>query len=198
KAEEYYLKAIENGVNDALNNLAILYSVQKEYKKAEEYFLKAIENGVNDALNSLAWFYFEIGIKFDEALSFAEKSYKIEKTFFNTHTFATLLLVKEEFMKSYEKFEEWLALENIENSLDDISIYLILLISKGQYYKAKYFLENEKYKLKDIVKPIWYVLMTFMEKEFPNEIKMMGSELQESVNDILKSIENLQQKYKID
>ena len=38
--------------------------------------------------------------------------------------------------------------------------------------------------------------MTLMQDEFPNEIKKMGSELQESVDDILKAIEELNQKYK--
>ena len=36
-----------------------------------------------------------------------------------------------------------------------------------------------------------------MQDEFPNEIKKMGSELQESVDDILKTIEELKEKYKI-
>ena len=62
--------------------------------------------------------------------------------------------------------------------------------------QVKNILEHEKYQLKEILKPIWYALMTLMQVEYPNEIKMMGSELQESVNDILKSIEDLKEKYK--
>ncbi len=85
---------------------------------------------------------------------------------------------------------------NIEDHIHDISLYLNLLIAKEQYYKVKNILEHEKYQLKEILKPIWYALMTLMQVEYPNEIKMMGSELQESVNDILKSIEDLKEKYK--
>ena len=196
KAEEYYLKAIENGDHDTLNNLALLYQEQKDYKKAEEYYLKAIENGDHDTLNNLAWFYYEIGQKFDKAIYFVEKSLSIEKNNYNTHTLAILLLVNEDFSKSYKKFEEWLELLNIEDHIHDISLYLNLLIAKEQYYKVKNILEHEKYQLKEILKPIWYALMTLMQVEYPNEIKMMGSELQESVNDILKSIEDLKEKYK--
>ena len=197
KAEKYYLKAIDSGNNKALNNLGILYKEQKEYEKAEEYYLKAIEFGDNDALNSLSWMYFELAKEKNKSLELIEKFYKIKKEYANTHTFAVVLLWNEEFSKSYEKFEEWIKFEGAEESIADISEYINLLIAKGQYYKAKEYFENEKYQLKDKLKPIWYALMTLMQDEFPNEIKKMGSELQESVDDILKTIEELNEKYKI-
>ncbi len=97
----------------------------------------------------------------------------------------------------YERFIEWLGFEEVLKSESDIAIYLTLLISKGQLYKAKEFFEMERYQLKDRLKPIWYALMTLMQKEFPHEIKKMGSELQESVNSVLEEIENLKIKYQI-
>ena len=36
KAEEYYLKAIDAGDNNALNNLRILYTEKNEHTKLEE------------------------------------------------------------------------------------------------------------------------------------------------------------------
>jgi TPR repeat protein/nucleoside-triphosphatase THEP1 len=59
KAEEYYLKAIEEGNVDALLNLGYLYSEQKEYGKAEKYYLKAIEKGDEYALFNLGNLYSE-------------------------------------------------------------------------------------------------------------------------------------------
>ena len=197
KAEKYYLQAIDKGNNDALFNLGILYSKQKEYEKAEKYYLEAIEKGDNNALNNLAYLYFSQSNNKEKALKFVQESYEKNKSYINTHTFATILLWNEEFSKSYEKFEKWMEYEKALESLDDISEYLNLLIAKGQYYKAKEYFENEKYQLKDKLKPIWYALMTLMQDEFPNEIKKMGSELQTSVDDILKTIEELNQKYKI-
>ena len=197
KAEEYYLKAIRNNNIEALNNLGTLYSDLKDYKKAEEYYLEAIKKGENNSLNSLAWLYFEKGINSKEALNLIEESYK-EKNFFNTHSFAIILLWKEEFSKSYEVFLQWL--NNYEEAVEtqnDISIYLNLLIAKGQYYKAKEFLELEKYNLKERYKPIWYALMTYMKDDFPNESKKMGSELQVSVEEVVKEIEKLNKKYEI-
>ena len=197
KAEKYYLEAIKAGNNNALNYLGVLYKEQEEYEKAEEYYKKAIDAGNNDALNSLSWMYFEVGKELKESLELIHESYEIKKEYANTHTFAIILLWNEEFSKSYEKYEEWIEFEGALESLNDISEYLNLLIAKGQYSKAKEYFENEKYQLKDKLKPIWYALMTLMQDEFPNEIKKMGSELQESVDDILKTIEQLKQKYKI-
>lgn len=195
EAETYYLQAIEKGSNDALCNLGVLYSNQEKYDKAEKYYLQAIEKGNNSALNNLAYIYFYQSNNKEKALKLVQESYEKNKSYENTHTFATILLWNEKFDKSYEKFEECMKYEKALKNLEDISEYLNLLIAKGQYDKAKEYLENENYQLKDKLKPIWYTLMTLMQDE--NEIKTMGSELQTSVDDILKTIEELKQKYKI-
>src|SRR5690606_1967463 len=57
EAERYYLKAIEKGHVDALNNLAILYKNLNRLEEAERYYLKAIEKGHVDALNNLRILY---------------------------------------------------------------------------------------------------------------------------------------------
>ena len=196
KAEKYYQKAIESGDNSELNNLGNLYKEQKEYEKAEEYYLKAIESGDNDTLNSLSWFYFERVQKRDKSLELIKKSYEHQKYFHNTHTLSTVLLWAEEFSASYEKFIELLEYDEFLEYEGDMILYLNLLISKGQYYKAKEFFELPKYQLKDRYKPIWYALMTLMQDEFPNEIKKMGSELKQSVSEILEVIEEYKSRYK--
>jgi tetratricopeptide (TPR) repeat protein len=197
KAEEYYLKAIESGDNIALRNLGNLYKEQKEYDKTEMYYLKAIEMGDNDALNSFSWFYFEQAKKIDKARDLIKQSYSVKQSFYNVHTFAIILLWNEELEESYTKFLDWLEYDNALESENDIIEYLNLLIAKGQLYKAKEFLEMPKYQLKDRYKPIWYALMTLMENDFPNEIKKMGSELNQSVGEILEVIEVYKEKYAI-
>lgn len=172
-----------------------LYQNKKEYLKAEEDYKMAIDAGDNKALKNLSILYFEVVKESQKALNLIQEYYKTYKEYDDTHTFATILLWNEEFTKSYEKFEECMEYEEALVNLNDISEYLNLLIAKGQYHKAKEYFENEKYQLKDKLKPIWYALMTLMQDE--NEIKKMGSELQTSVNDILKTIEELKQKYKI-
>ncbi len=197
KAEEYYLKAIENGNTNAFNNLAIVYGDMEEYKKAEEYYLKAIESGNNDSLNNLAGLYFEENRNIEKAIELSEKSFLIEKSFFSTYTLALIMLWNDEIEDSYFKFEDFLEYENALESENDIILYFNLLIAKGQLYKAKELLEIPKYQLKDRYKPIWYALMTLMKNDFPNEIKKMGSELNQSVSEILYVIDLFKKKYSI-
>lgn len=69
--------------------------------------------------------------------------------------------------------------------------FLVKLISKKQYYKTKELLELNEYNFKEKLKPIWFALMKLMEDEYPSEYKKMGSELENSVNEVLQEIEKL-------
>ncbi len=197
QAEEYFLKAIESGNTDAMNNLGILYAGQKIYNKAEEYFLKAIKSSDTDALNSLAWFYYERRMKHDKALEYAHQAYDTQKIFEATHTYAVILLWQEMFEQSYRMFEEWLSYDGAVEKEGRVTEYFLLLMAKGQYYKAKAFFEMPKYQLKERYKPLWYALMTLMQDEFPAEIKKMGSELKETVDEVIAKIEVMREKYSI-
>ena len=68
-------------------------------------------------------------------------------------------------------------------------------MAKGQLYKAKVLFEMPKYDFKNRYKPLWYALMSLMQDEFPHEIKKMGDELKESVDEILVRVEELREKY---
>jgi hypothetical protein len=68
-------------------------------------------------------------------------------------------------------------------------------MAKGQYYKAKTFLELQQYNLKERYKPLWYALMTFMQDDFPVEIKKMGNELRETVDEIVAKVKKMREKY---
>jgi tetratricopeptide (TPR) repeat protein len=195
KAEAYYLKAIKNGETGALRNLGNLYSEKEKYNKAEEYYQKAIKSGDTGTWNSLAWVYFVQDIKRDEALALIEKNYKQKNYYHNTHSYAVILLWHEMFEKSYEKFLEWLEYDEALEAEENIVDYFMLLMAKGQYYKAKEFFELPKYELKARYKPLWYALMTLMQEEFPVEIKKMGSELKETVDEVLLKVENMKEKY---
>jgi hypothetical protein len=66
---------------------------------------------------------------------------------------------------------------------------------KGQYYQAKRYLEMKEYQLKDRLKPVWYVLMSLMHDELSHEIKKIGGELQETVDEMLVTMKKIEQKY---
>ena len=173
-----------------------IYLDRKEYEKAEDYFIK-LGYGENQA--HLPWVYILFGKGRERAKQLAEMNYRQTANYFTTESLSLILLWSEEFKRSYGEFLALLAyLKEMDTSADiSISTYMKLLLAKGQYYKAKEFLEMPEYQLKEKYKPIWYALMKLMEKEFPNEIKKMGSELKESVDEILKDIEKYKEKYAI-
>ena len=100
-------------------------------------------------------------------------------------------LCYDEFQKSEDfVFKTWRISQKVTARM-----YLLLLISKEQYYQAKNILENKEFNLKEQYKPIWYALMTLMQDDFPHEIKKMGSELQESVDEVLQKVEEYRKRY---
>ncbi len=73
---------------------------------------------------------------------------RAQKTSQNTHTLAIVMLWSEEFDQSYEKFTEWLNDDEALDAEQDVTLYLILLLAKGQLYAAKKFFEMPDFVLK--------------------------------------------------
>jgi len=126
-----------------------------------------------------------------------EQQNMITAEYINKYISALEHLLQEKFTESYAKFIDILQKTKSENLEIDLSPYYKALLIKKQYYKLKEFFEMPEYNLKDKNKPIWYALMTIMQNEFPNEIKKMGSELKESVDEILKQAKKLEKDYGI-
>lgn len=59
QAEQYYLKAVENGLPVGMCALADLYREQNKAEQAEQYYLMAIENGYSQARINLATMYMD-------------------------------------------------------------------------------------------------------------------------------------------
>ena len=53
----------------------------------------------------------------------------------------------------------------------------------------------KEYQLKDRLKPVWYVLMSLMHDELSHEVKKIGGELQETVDEMLVTMKKIEQKY---
>lgn len=124
-------------------------------------------------------------------MPFIMDSDNFEKKYINKYAIILILLVNEDYEKAYKKFEQLLdfcTLNKIEISL--IIIFYVFM-KQEQYHKLKEFLEIQEYNLKEQYKPIWFALMILMKDEFPDEIKKMGIELEESVDEVLKQIEKL-------
>jgi tetratricopeptide (TPR) repeat protein len=192
------IKLLESSKRDShviMAMLGLLYFNLKRYDSAEEYFLKALEKGNKKAKYGLASLYFKLAKKREFALKILKEDSQENEDYINLYVYAVILLWSGKFDSSYKKFIKCLKYDKVQENQYLITIYITLLIAKGQYYKTKEFLELSQYQLKERYKPLWYALMTLMQKEFPHEIKKMGSELSETVSEVLQKIEMMRKKY---
>ena len=67
--------------------------------------------------------------------------------------------------------------------------YIQLLIAKYQYQYTYQLMMNEKLKLNETDRPLYYALMHYMRDEYPNEYLRMPPEMKETTEDIIKKIE---------
>ena len=82
----------------------------------------------------------------------------------------------------------------VEEIPEDIKLFLLLLLAKKQYHLT-YKLFTEYPHLKDRFKPIYFALMYFMQDEYPNEYRRMGGEFKETVEEIIRKIDELAKDY---
>jgi TPR repeat protein len=197
KAEEYYLMAVEKGDTKAMVNLGNLYENEYyDYEKAEKFYLMAVESGDIKVLNNLAWNYFELKKNKIGALEYATRAFNEKPNIHIAHTYSCILLWHNEIEKAIEISKEFLDKEESYTEFSkDIELFLLLLLAKKQYYFVLNLFKENKFEIQDRYKPIYYALMSLMQNEFPDEIKRMGSELEETVQEILQEIERLSKDY---
>ncbi|MCH6558981.1 hypothetical protein IH799_01355, partial [candidate division KSB1 bacterium] len=67
--------------------------------------------------------------------------------------------------------------------------------AKKQYHLTLKIFKENPHHLKDRFKPVYYALMYFMQKEYPNEYRKMGGELKQTVEEIIAKIQQLAKDY---
>jgi len=86
--------------------------------------------------------------------------------------------------------KEFLSHEKVyEKYTEDITLLLIFMMAKDQYNSVLKIFNENKFDILDRFKPVYYALMHFMKDKFPNEYLKMGSELKETVEEIIKEVE---------
>ncbi len=193
-AIKYFNMAVEKGDVGSLFSLAWLYQTElKDFDAAIKYYKMAIEKGHADAMNNLAWLYYSMNTHKAESLQLIERSYSINEHFFTNFTLATILLWHDDYQQSIEKIKEFILADEFESNMHGMTEYFLLLLSKKQYHLTLD-LFNQTDRLKTQFKPIYYALMELLKEEFPKERLKMGSELTDTVNEILIQIENKPQR----
>jgi TPR repeat protein/DNA-binding transcriptional regulator GbsR (MarR family) len=190
---------------ESAHYLAHYYQKKNDYVKAEQMFLEAFNLGRRSALLCLA----------DNAFAFQKsdrRKFVIE--LFQEHyikkqiTGPTILLEYSRMLLWDDQTELALkyltdAQPMIEDAFGDddedfkqhliggLTEYFVLLIAKKEYALAKNIFNSEVLNYKQILKPVYYALMNFMKNEFPNEYLKAGSELQETIDEIINEIGKL-------
>ncbi|MGR3176892.1 MAG: AAA family ATPase [Candidatus Anammoxibacter sp.] len=193
KAEKYYLMAAKNKHVVSMYNLALLYETEnKEFKKAEKYYLMAVENDFKNHMGFLIERLFaknETGVA---VLSITEKYYT-KTNYVSLFALSIILVHAEKYKESTEYFNLFLDLtEEVDNLQKHITNFFMLLISRKQYQLAFKLFQEEKYHLKEKIKPVYFALMNLMQNEYPKEYKRMGAEISGTVNEILERIKALE------
>ncbi|MFW6131747.1 MAG: hypothetical protein ACOC5F_04025 [Candidatus Aminicenantaceae bacterium] len=169
----------------------------KDLKQAEKYYRMAVDKGHAWAMNNLAGLFFEEKRNKEKALEYAQSAYnKNKKDLITAHTYAAILIWNNEFDKSIEIVHDFIENKKyIEKHHSYINFLLLLLISKRQYYAVKEIFDSNPHNLKDRFKPVYYALLYFMQDEYPNHYRKMGSELRETVDEIIKEIKKLEKEH---
>ncbi len=69
----------------------------------------------------------------------------------------------------------------------------MLLIARKQYHLSFTLFQQDKYQLKKRIKPVYFALMNLMQDDYPKEFKKMGTEIKDTVDEVLYKIRSLDQ-----
>lgn len=208
-AETVLLVGVKKQNEEAAHALAHFYSRKKAWKKAEDLFVKSMKWGKISSLFCLANMFFNENKenKKEYILSLFEQNYKEVKVrpsglllyckylVWNNQAEKSIDIVKENFeplVYISTKYDNEIITGEI---LQGFTEFVTFLISRGLYNVAYDLFSFKENTLKNILKPVYYALMEFMKKEYPNEYLKAGDELQETISEILKEIQVLTKKY---
>ncbi len=150
--------------------------------------------------HELAWKYFKESKEKKIALELALKAIPIEREKnYLLHTLACIQLWNNLLSESWKTAQSFIyEMDFAEETSSEFTLYLQLLLSKEQYQTLYNYFTSEKaqeLQLKDRFKPIWYVLMHYMQDQYPNEYLKMGGELKETVEEIIAEVEQMRIDY---
>jgi TPR repeat protein/nucleoside-triphosphatase THEP1 len=194
-AEKCYLDLVNKKEVWVHFNMALLY--EKDFQdcdKAKTYYLMAIENDFTNNMEFLMQTTFVNNEVKNDFLSIFKK-YHNDKNHICSFSLSTMMIHAGKYKKSIEYFDLFLELtKQIGNFQKHITNYFMLLISKKQYHLAFTLFQENKFNLKEKVKPVYYALMNLLKNEYPKEYSRMGSEIRETVFEVLEKIKLLEKK----
>ncbi|WP_367330239.1 AAA family ATPase [Sphingobacterium multivorum] len=87
--------------------------------------------------------------------------------------------------------------KNIDDEdMENLNFLILLLLAKSEFAFLQEVFLLDGGKLREMFKPTYYVLMTYLNEEFPDEVIRMGDELKVPMEDIMEKVEELKIDYK--
>lgn len=170
RAEIYYKKSLkEKKDKDVLFSLANLYANElKQPANALKYYKSAAKEGQMQAMNNLAYLYIEVYKDAKKATQYFKQAIK------------SGLLYTEDFILICERHP--------------VNFHFLYLLAAKEYeflYKQFNSPESISLKIKDRLKPIYYATVYFLRNKYPAEWLRMGSELKETVMEVVGRVEEM-------
>jgi TPR repeat protein len=192
KAEKYYLMAAEKGDAVAMYNLSLLYEKEKnDAKQSKKYLDMACEGGdIVALLKKVNDSYLHRKNK-ESALLYVKNAWEQGLEIKFKLYFPLILLWNNDIEQSTSLAKPLFEKQEILEYEYPVKQYLLLLISKKQYSFARRLFNESPLDLRERYRPIYYALMYFMQDIYPDEFKKMGSELEETVMEIVQEIKNM-------
>ena len=205
EAESYLLTGSQKGDANASHLLGHFYCDNGNWSKTEKYFLKSVKQGRVTTLMCLFESAFQKKKENRKAVIlkyFEEHLPEINQRLIFSIGYARLLLWNDEIEKSNAIINE--LGDTLHKSIDgkkdeeykeditsELARYFILLIAKGQFNAANSFFQNRDIDYRQLLKPVYYALMNYMQKDYPLEHLKAGEEMQETIKEIIAQIEQL-------
>ncbi len=189
----YELAYKEANERKALHRIAHAHAKSNNKEKAIEYFRRAIQKGDDKAMACLASFFLDNKTNRDEAIELITKAKsKLPNELSVWELSANIMLWSGRYNDVFTDLAVVFKDTNYtEKETKDLTDLLIKLMAQGLYFPVLKLFQTVEYKLTDILKPVYFSLMSFLKTEFPNETLKMGEELKETVNEILAKVELL-------
>jgi len=140
KAKHYYLKGIEKGNVNSMNQLACYYqNVTKDYNKMEEWYLKAHESGDPDSMSYLADHYQHIVKDYDKMKTYYLKSHESG----SPDAMFSLANHYRQF-EDYDEMIECYLLSNTAESMNSMGTYYHAILHNYEVAEYWYLMSVEK------------------------------------------------------
>jgi TPR repeat protein/energy-coupling factor transporter ATP-binding protein EcfA2 len=188
---------------DATHLLAHYYQETKAYAEAEKLFIKSFEMGKRTSLICLS------NTAYDDHLEdrkefilnlFEERMAPIQEPLiaieygklliWNDRSQEALALLKEneaEIAGDLEMVGE----DYKEDFIAGMTSFIIRLLKKKQYKLVKELFKSDLIDYKQILKPVYFAYMRFVKDEYPNDYLKAGSELEETIKEIIEKVEDI-------